>query len=79
MYNILLVEFVVLSARKIIITNLAIATKLRIVRRNVFLLINFKIWVINSLLVNPPLFWTSTKAQNELISINSSKCYSSYR
>ena len=61
MYNILLVEFVVLTANKIIITNLAIATKLRIVIRNIFLLINFKICVINSSSVNPSLFSTLTK------------------
>ncbi|SFW06640.1 Uncharacterised protein [Chlamydia abortus] len=73
MYNILLVEFVVLTASKIIITNLAIATRLRIVRRNAFLLINFKISVINSSSVNPPLFLTSTKAQTELISIKSKR------
>ncbi len=73
MYNILLVEFVVLTANKIIITKLAIATRLRIVRRNAFWLINFKISVINSSSVNPPLFLTSTKAQTELISIKNSK------
>ena len=73
MYNILLVEFVVLTANKIIITKLAIDTRLRIVRRNAFWLINFKISVINSSSVNPPLFLTSTKDQTELISINSKR------